>query len=541
MARGMLCAMSRTKSLSPEVFVVLTEAAAFDWSRVSHAYGDASDVPEMLRRLAAGDDEALSDLAGSICHQGTVYSASTAAVPFLARLTAAGAAVKECLWLLGYMAASDDTAPGAEDEVRDAVVAHGGTLAPLVGHPDREVRQAAVHTLGQTRSDLFLALLLGAFDDDGPLVRAEAVIGLVRCGAPDPTGLVGRACQDRDERVRVAGVLAALEADLDWNDTLSKALLSVSDPDGSGALLLDDRNETLTWIVERLSEAGRSEGAARMLLTAAERGTVKITSVLWAANQACETSRVASELLRPLAAAHADSEDFAARTLAQNLGLRPGNAPLPLPREATPGEKLGDDAALSVNELRTRLAEPLPEYARLTTPVIDQKLTLATAVWERTGDPHPVLSTVRVVADRLAGHDEWLWGFQRATAARTAARLGPHAAPLEPVLRAFLNDPIALAAAARALMLAGCDLDADHVATRLANQVGRYRDDDTINALAALAPHLSPEGVRTWQGLIDGDARLVGRGGPAGTVVAADEQFRDALRAALTSTDGAAD
>lgn len=537
----MLCDMSRTEPLSPEALVILTDAAAFDWSTVSHAYGDASDVPEMLRRLTAGDDEALSDLAGSICHQGTVYSASTAVVPFLARLAAAGAAAKECLWLLGYMAASDDTAPGAEDDVRDAVVAHRVTLAPLVGHPDREVRQAAVHTLGQTRSDLLVALLLGAFDDDGPLARAEAVIGLVRCGAPDPTDLVARACQDRDETVRVAGVLAALEADLDWHDTLSEALLSVSDPDGSGALLLDDRNETLAWIVERLCEAGRSEDAAGMLLTAAERGTVKITSVLWAANQACETSRVASELLRPLAAAHADSEDFAARTLAANLGLRPGHAPLPLPHDATPDQKLGDDATLSVNELRARLAEPLPEYARLTTPMIDRKLTLAAAVWERAGDPHPVLSTVTEVADRLAGRDDWIWGFQRAAAARTAARLGPHAAPLESVLREFLDDPIALAAAARALMLARCDLDVDEVATRLAGQVGRNSDHDTINALAALAPHLSPETVRTWQCVIEGDARLVGGGGPVGTVVAADEQLRDALRAALAPTTGAGD
>jgi hypothetical protein len=173
--------------------------------------------------------------------------------------------------------------------------------------------------------------------------------------------------------------------------------------------------------------------------------------------------------------------------------------------------------------------------------MIDRKLTRASVVWERTGDPHPVLSTVTEVADRLASRDDWLWGFQRAAAARTAARLGPYAAPLESVLREFLDDPIALAAAARALMLAGCDLDADDVASRLAHQVGQNRDDDTVSALAALAPHLSPETIRTWQSIIEGDARLVRGGGPVGTVVAADEQLRDALRAALTPAAGADD
>ena len=46
------------------------------WSELKHAYGDGGDLPEILVRLADGDDEALSDLFGSICHQGTTYTAS---------------------------------------------------------------------------------------------------------------------------------------------------------------------------------------------------------------------------------------------------------------------------------------------------------------------------------------------------------------------------------------------------------------------------------------------------------------------------------
>lgn len=58
-----------------------------DWSRLHHAYGEASDVPGMLRRLASDDEdvraEALYELCGTIWHQGTVYEASPHAVPFL--------------------------------------------------------------------------------------------------------------------------------------------------------------------------------------------------------------------------------------------------------------------------------------------------------------------------------------------------------------------------------------------------------------------------------------------------------------------------
>jgi hypothetical protein len=119
----MLWPMSQQEaSLSPEVAAVLADVDAFDWTTVSHAYGDASDMPSMLRALVVdagadpeSDSESMSDLWGAIVHQGTVYSASTASVPFLARLAAAGAATRECLWLLGWMAASDDTAPGAAD------------------------------------------------------------------------------------------------------------------------------------------------------------------------------------------------------------------------------------------------------------------------------------------------------------------------------------------------------------------------------------------------------------------------------------------
>lgn len=61
-----------------------------DWSQLNHAYGKATDVPELLRALAFGDAEArrnsLSEFFGNIWHQGTVYPATSRVVPFLIEL-----------------------------------------------------------------------------------------------------------------------------------------------------------------------------------------------------------------------------------------------------------------------------------------------------------------------------------------------------------------------------------------------------------------------------------------------------------------------
>lgn len=62
------------------------------WRTLQHAYGDASDIPDLLRQLAVfptRDDyttEPYFSLWSALCHQGDVYSASYAAVPEIVRL-----------------------------------------------------------------------------------------------------------------------------------------------------------------------------------------------------------------------------------------------------------------------------------------------------------------------------------------------------------------------------------------------------------------------------------------------------------------------
>ncbi|WP_165250706.1 hypothetical protein [Paludisphaera soli] len=63
---------------------------ALDWSILTHAHGPATDVPELLRSLLSEDPDvrlqAFAALSETIWHQGTVYPASAAAVPFLFEL-----------------------------------------------------------------------------------------------------------------------------------------------------------------------------------------------------------------------------------------------------------------------------------------------------------------------------------------------------------------------------------------------------------------------------------------------------------------------
>jgi hypothetical protein len=66
---------------------VLEGLDRIDWASLRHAYGPATDVPQLIRDLASDDyptrRDARSKLHSNIWHQGTIYQASAYAVPFL--------------------------------------------------------------------------------------------------------------------------------------------------------------------------------------------------------------------------------------------------------------------------------------------------------------------------------------------------------------------------------------------------------------------------------------------------------------------------
>ncbi|QJT00330.1 hypothetical protein G9272_08550 [Streptomyces asoensis] len=61
-----------------------------DWSRFEHAYGSAADLPQLLEQVGDPElaDEAWEELASALYHQGSVYTASFAALPALADIAA---------------------------------------------------------------------------------------------------------------------------------------------------------------------------------------------------------------------------------------------------------------------------------------------------------------------------------------------------------------------------------------------------------------------------------------------------------------------
>ncbi|MFI9803904.1 HEAT repeat domain-containing protein [Streptomyces sp. NPDC052301] len=117
-----------------------------DWASMRHAYGTAEDVPGWLRALASADTAeratALDGMYGAVHHQGRVYDATLACVPFLLSLAAREqvpdrACIVELLVSIG--AESTDGDPRAWE----AVSAGGEVFVALAGDPDPAVRRAA--------------------------------------------------------------------------------------------------------------------------------------------------------------------------------------------------------------------------------------------------------------------------------------------------------------------------------------------------------------------------------------------------------------
>src|SRR6185312_10503993 len=153
-----------------------------DWKTLKHAYGPATDVPDMIRALGSADagirDSAMHSAFGNIFHQGTRYPATPAALPFLVELAAQPhhEDVGGLLGLIvrctaGYFTPTRGpcTASGAAwGEVAPPMSNYGETIellerievaaepavplcAKLLGHSDPGVRQRAAWLLAALR------------------------------------------------------------------------------------------------------------------------------------------------------------------------------------------------------------------------------------------------------------------------------------------------------------------------------------------------------------------------------------------------------
>lgn len=132
-----------------------------DWSSLEHAYGEAGGTADDLLALAAAAPEtqryAVGQLEISLCHQGSLYTATAAAVPFL--LTAAehirGEAKADLLSLIANIGESAVISPGKIAEGIYSALAVWPNLAERP-HP----RETAMATI-----NVYRAVLLALVDN----------------------------------------------------------------------------------------------------------------------------------------------------------------------------------------------------------------------------------------------------------------------------------------------------------------------------------------------------------------------------------------
>ncbi|MEU9164849.1 hypothetical protein AB0D29_31815 [Streptomyces sp. NPDC048424] len=113
-----------------------------DWAQLSHAYGSAEKIPTLLDRIASEPDgELWSGLWSALCHQGSVYSASFAALPWLAGVAAGDDAEQavNALTLAGAITGGAHQPHGAGD-VRTE---YAGEISKLLSLANEHLRNAS--------------------------------------------------------------------------------------------------------------------------------------------------------------------------------------------------------------------------------------------------------------------------------------------------------------------------------------------------------------------------------------------------------------
>ncbi|MFH9086556.1 HEAT repeat domain-containing protein [Streptomyces sp. NPDC017673] len=127
-----------------------------DWASLRHAHGSAEDVPGWLRALASPDTveraTALDGLHDALHHEGRVYEATPACVPFLFALAAREevpdrGCIVELLVGIGGDGTESAGAGGAANAAWEAVCAGADAFVTLAGDPDPVVRRAAAGAL----------------------------------------------------------------------------------------------------------------------------------------------------------------------------------------------------------------------------------------------------------------------------------------------------------------------------------------------------------------------------------------------------------
>ncbi|MFJ8609967.1 hypothetical protein ACIRH0_22625 [Streptomyces sp. NPDC093675] len=129
-----------------------------DWSELHHAYGTAEDVPGLLDAARpAPQDPSWDELWSRLCHQGTVYSASYAALPALRDMARHWSPWdrRMPLCLAGSTVAGKDQPYG----VQDPQVTYASETSDLVGLTEEALEDPGLADTPTTYVHLLAALL----------------------------------------------------------------------------------------------------------------------------------------------------------------------------------------------------------------------------------------------------------------------------------------------------------------------------------------------------------------------------------------------
>jgi len=246
------------------------------WTALTHAYGSAEDVPRLIRSVAFGDRRARKAawgaLYGNLWHQGTVYEASSRAVPFFLEIAAKGNVpdLHEVIVYLAHLARGssyldvhqhllhsvDPTSPQVKKQlaqelewvrnVREEARKGIPLFIHLLDHLDSRVRSAACHVLAcfpEERSTIrpYLRQRFERGDEDA-VARAASVlaIGEIDRGDPPCPEEVRKSLNDAEPpAVRaVATIIAAVFERADASSALRANVAELAaDYDGFGAIL----------------------------------------------------------------------------------------------------------------------------------------------------------------------------------------------------------------------------------------------------------------------------------------------------------------
>ena len=198
------------------------------WAELSHAYGSADDVPDLLRRMAGTDETdvitAQEELRARILHQGGVCTATTPTVPFLGALLT-GVHPGGIAHLLGDMADLRDPDDPVLADLRAAVTAQVDRLLPLLTAVDAYTRQvtafALAHCPGRAH-EIVPALRERWTTEPEPPVRGSIVIAIVTLD-PDTDLLPEALAEHQPPGVRAGAAIAAGRAGR-WSEDAVEAV-----------------------------------------------------------------------------------------------------------------------------------------------------------------------------------------------------------------------------------------------------------------------------------------------------------------------------